>query len=305
MAQKAILRFLDQNQGTNGVIRISTGEDIDTHDYIHANDFQGEGSGKSYLLAPFDCVVKAINRTNNQILFESTSAVETACGKVTKVCIAPTHMDDDDFNSIGFYIGKTFSQNDIIYREGMKGQATGNHIHMSQAMGEFKGDSENPTIDLPGATYVYDSKTYTQKIINADNPAFVCDVFFAGSTVQPGQSDTAKAYIWKRPDGTFVNGNGVTVGAVASPPRTTMTLTCTRASMQNGHYPTRPLFDGSYHATDYFLTPGDIIRIKNVKAHGSNVVCQIESVSQPSGSSTIELPRLKDRWFVYDKEYFS
>lgn len=274
MAQKAILKFVKDKNMTESVIRISTGEMVATHAHIYANDYQGNAntsSGKDYLLAPFDCIVRAIRSSDNQVLFESTTSVETvAHGVKTNVCIAPTHMDDADFNDIGIYVGKTFSQGEIIYREGIKGIGSGNHIHMSQAAGAFNGGT-NPSIAYEGKTYVYDNVTRQQYIINASNPVPARELFFAGCNIVPGISDSAKAYVWTMVDGSKMNGNGEVVQAAPNPDT-----------------PSQP-------ATETFSITGYGLYVNNL---GLNVR------SQPNSSSTklVTVPvggELKIRDFLY------
>lgn len=295
MAQKAILKFLKQDKTTTSVIRISAGELIETHIGVYTNDYQGFDGNQDYLVAPFDCIVRAIRTYDNQVLFENTSPVQTvAHGIQNHVCFMATHMNDSDFNDIGIFVNKTFQQGEIIYREGSKGISSGNHIHMSQALGSFKGGS--PTVKLDGVYYNYNGSNYQQYTINADNETHVCDVFFAGCSVdkENGLSDTAKLYTW-----TDENSNSSIPSS-----SDTMRLECIKASMANGHYPTRPTFNGTYNSTSYFLTPGDILKLSDIKVSGTNVVCQIKNAYSPTGSNYVEVPSLKNRWFVYDCLYF-
>lgn len=319
MAQKAILKFVKADEVTPEVIRITQGENVPRlEDYSHvnllANDFGGaDGSDKVYLLAPFDCVVKALGSSNgNTVFFESTCEVETAAGNIEPVVsIMCTHMDTNDYNAMGFYVGKPFSQGQIIYREGISGNANGYHIHLEQALGGYNGSNDStPSIKHGNNTWL-DGSTVTQVYrINADNPVPCTSVFFAGCTIDTSEpsSGIARDYKWKH-----INSEGVVTvddGYVAESGSSstggtetiqTMMIECTQASMQNGFYPTRPSKDASYDPNDYFIAPGDILKLQDIKAGtDGNVICHVKY--------SLVFNRLEDlsnRWFVYDKDYFN
>ena len=60
---KAILKF---NNGKDFMSKITQKEGVGTHKLNYANDFNGlDAACNTYLLAPFDCVVKAISTYDN------------------------------------------------------------------------------------------------------------------------------------------------------------------------------------------------------------------------------------------------
>ena len=294
MIQNAILKFVKSDRVTDGVIKISNGENVTTHVGTMANDFSGIDTGKDYLLAPFDCVVKAIRKYDNQVLFESTCKVRTArLGVQDHVCFTATHMYDADLNALGLCVGKEFKQGDVIYREGTKGIGSGNHIHMAQAIGTYKGGSTSVTT---GGKYTYQGKTYKQYRINAGTEAHVYDVFFAGSPVMPGLSDSAKKYNWLSVPETPVEDDV----QVAESEVETMRLKCIKSTIAPDKYPTRKNYNSSFDRKAYFINVGDVVVISDMKAYNGNVICQIADCITDGVSSDV----LNGRWFCFDKNYF-
>lgn len=191
--QYAILAF-QRPTGEDSVIKISQGEEIGTHVYTRNNDYCGYDTGKDYMLAPFDCIVRAIRTYDNQVLFENLKPVMTPSGLKEHFCFTATHMVDADLNDLGIKIGKKFIQGERCYREGTKGIGSGNHIHSSQAFGKYRGTGV-PTVAL-AEKYSYNGKLYTAYRINADNEVHVTDAYYPGVKVVEGPSDVAKTYVW-------------------------------------------------------------------------------------------------------------
>ena len=132
------------------IIMISAGHKYYSHDGTYINDV----CGQTNFYAPFDCKVVDIDVNNgNTVVFESIGKVITPRypNKPRKITFRCTHMVDTDFNSIGFWIGKTFSQGSLCYKQGNKwknrtdGQMDVNgvlkpmdkHIHVEFALGEY------------------------------------------------------------------------------------------------------------------------------------------------------------------------
>lgn len=128
MAQKSIF-------GMN-TLKVSAGHQYSSHKGTTVVDV-GDG-GISEFLAPFDCeFVGNVNETNNTLVFQNTQPVQTPIGIFDKVCFRCTHMNDNEYKSLKFYEGKTFTQGTKIYYAGTKGDARGNHIHIEFAVGNF------------------------------------------------------------------------------------------------------------------------------------------------------------------------
>lgn len=294
MIQNAILKFVRADKVTPGVIKISTGENVATHVGTVANDFSGADTGKDYMLAPFDCVVKAIRKYDNQVLFESTCQVNTArLGIQDHVCFTATHMYDADFKALGIYVGKEFKQGEIIYREGNKGISGGNHIHMSQAIGKYNGGI---TSVVTGSTYKYQGKTYKQYRINAGTEAHVYDVFFAGSPVVHGLSDSAKKYSWLP----VPKEVPVVQDSTQDNVEDTLKFKCVKYTIKPNRYPTRKAYNGSFDNKSYFINVGDIVVVDDMKKHHGNTVYRIADCITNGVSSKV----LNGRWFMFDKNYF-
>lgn len=322
MAQKAILKFVQADKTTASKIRITQGEMLppewgNSHVGIYANDFGGiSGSSDCYLLAPFDCMVKAIRKTGNNgdpdntVFFESIWPVQTAkFGIQNKVSFTCTHMDTSDLNELGIAVGNVYHQGDIIYKEGRAGLGAdgARHIHMLQALGGFNGpDTLSPSRVLDGVKwYNLEGKAKDVYIINAAEQVPVYNVFYAGcEVVKDSQSPTASNYVWSQVDGTSILPPEEDDDDQTNSPATnhiqTMLLTCTKASMSSGYYPTRPGLNEGYHATDFLIAPGDMLKIQDIKvASDGNIVCHIKY--------SFIFNRIEDlsgRWVVYDKLNF-
>jgi hypothetical protein len=299
MAQKAILKFVKADKITLDVIKISNGEYESTHHGIKANDFIGTNDSSyghcEYLLAPFDCVVKAIRDFDNTVFFESLSEVETPSGVKSHVSFTCTHMEDDDKVDLGVGLNAVFIQGEPCYREGEKGYANGAHIHMNQAFGAFRGGTS------PSVAFTHNGST--QYVINADNESSVYETFFKGCEEVPGGFTTSPTYSWTEleDDSTVIEPEN------PEEPETpvehqTMRLTMTVPTISPNRYPTRPSVNGTYNPNTYFINTGDVVVISDIKAASDgNVVCQIADCLTDGVSSSV----LNGRWFVYDKDNFN
>ena len=161
MAQLAKLCFQERS-GTKIISGITQLSKEGTHILLEgANDWNGRNAtDRVYLLAPYDCVVKAIATYDNTVFFESTGAVATPSGTYDNCWFMCTHMLDADKASLGIAVGKKFLQGQPCYAEGTKGIGTGNHIHMEQGYGQFGGGSA--PYKASSDTFKYNGTTYTQ-----------------------------------------------------------------------------------------------------------------------------------------------
>lgn len=110
-----------------------------SHSKQYALDLGGRDGGKDWLYAPFDCVVKRIYGKYNAVWFQSTDKVMCADGVARILVMMCIHMNNSDKSALGLYTGKRLAQGDRCYREGVAGNATGNHVHMEIGEGPFTG----------------------------------------------------------------------------------------------------------------------------------------------------------------------
>lgn len=117
-------------------MRITQGYNEGSHLGSFAIDEAGSDSGIDYLYAPFTGTIKKIYTSDaNEVWFESIDEVEYPDGTIDYMTILFAHDNDVD----GLYIGKTIKQGEIVYKEGTKGIATGNHCHLECGRGKFTG----------------------------------------------------------------------------------------------------------------------------------------------------------------------
>ena len=97
-----------------------------------------EDTGRSPFRFPCDQmkVVRLYTAGTNTLWLESTSPVVMPSG-TSKVTIMVMHPEDSDMNSL--YVGQTFNRGETMFYEGMDGNATGNHFHMSVGTGSYSG----------------------------------------------------------------------------------------------------------------------------------------------------------------------
>jgi len=297
MAQKAVLKFVTKLDGNfvDDAIHITNREYVYSHHGIKANDFTSPTGRDIYMLAPFDCKIKAIRNSDNTIFFESLSSVQTPSGLKEKVSFTCTHMSDAKKSEIETLYGKSFAVDTIFYRgeilycEGSK-PSVASHIHMNQAFGGFNGGTS--------PSYLFYDNGEEQYMINANNESRIDATFYSGCNIVINTYyDETAAY-----DG-FYSWQADTLNLVlpSVSPISTMKLTCTRASMASGYYPTRPTLNGQWDSTDFLIAPGDILKLEDIRvANDGNVVCLIDY--------SLVFNRLEDlsnRWVVYDKDYFN
>lgn len=101
-----------------------------------ALDLGGKDSGKDDLKAPFTGVVKRIYTNCNAVWLESKNKVKYADGTEDYMTVLTMH--DNDVSNLK--VGQTVKQGEIYYQEGKKGNATGNHVHLTVTKGKFTGN---------------------------------------------------------------------------------------------------------------------------------------------------------------------
>lgn len=123
--EKAILNVdnLYISQGMNGT-------------FSHKGDLAIDITNCSYLKAPFTGIIKRIYENCNAVWLESKEKVEYADGTIDYMTIMTLH--DNDISNLK--VGKEIKQGEIYYHPGIKGNATGSHIHMSICRGKFTGN---------------------------------------------------------------------------------------------------------------------------------------------------------------------
>ena len=125
--EKAVLMmdYLNVTQGSGGEF---------SHKGDKAIDLAGKDDGIDSLKAPFTGIVKKIYQKNNAIWLESIDKVLYADGTIDYMTVLTMHDD-----SINLKQGDVIKQGIVYYKEGTKGYATGNHIHLAVGKGKFTG----------------------------------------------------------------------------------------------------------------------------------------------------------------------
>lgn len=143
-----------------------------SHLKTHNIDLNGADTGQEYMYAPCDCVCKKIGSSGNVCFFESSAPVQTKTHGLTYVSWMCYHMNDSDKATLNPYVGRTYKQGDIIYREGTKGNATGNHVHFCLGIGKFTGSGwhqlSNGKWEMNNAGYLH-QECYLAKDVKIRN----------------------------------------------------------------------------------------------------------------------------------------
>ena len=127
--EKAILYmdYLNVTQKANGVF---------SHKGCKALDLAGKDGNMDYLKAPFTGLIKKIyTKDANQVWLESKDKVKYADGTEDYMTVLTQH--DNDVSDLK--VGQVIKQGQVYYREGTRGYATGNHIHLAVGKGKFTG----------------------------------------------------------------------------------------------------------------------------------------------------------------------
>lgn len=117
-------------------MRITQGYDEGTHKNSFAIDNADKDSGISNIYAPFTGIIKKIYSTDaNEVWLESVDKVEYPDGTVDYLTILFAHANDVD----NLFVGKLIKKGEAFYKEGTKGNASGNHCHIECGRGKFTG----------------------------------------------------------------------------------------------------------------------------------------------------------------------
>ena len=118
-------------------MRITQGYGEGTHKGSYAIDEAGKDTGIDSIYAPFTGIIKKIYQNDaNEVWLESEDIVEYPDGTKDYMTVLFAHADD-----VGhLFVGKRIEQNEPFYREGTKGNVTGNHCHMECGRGKFIGN---------------------------------------------------------------------------------------------------------------------------------------------------------------------
>lgn len=101
-----------------------------------ALDLGGDDGGIDNLKAPFTGKVKRIYANCNAVWLESVDKVKYADGTEDYMVILTLH----DNSVSDLKVGDIVKQGEVYYQEGTKGNATGNHIHLTISKGKFSGN---------------------------------------------------------------------------------------------------------------------------------------------------------------------
>ncbi len=117
-------------------MRITQGYMVGSHKDSYAIDDGGLDAGIDYIKAPFTGVIKKIyTQDANEVWLESLEQVEYPDGTIDYMTVLFAH--DNDVSNL--FIGKNINRGEIFYKEGTKGNASGNHCHIECGRGRFTG----------------------------------------------------------------------------------------------------------------------------------------------------------------------
>lgn len=115
-------------------MRITQGYNQGTHKDSFAIDNAGKDSGISDIYAPYTGIIKKIYKTDaNEVWLESSDKVEYADGTVDYLTMMFAHANNVD----NLFVGKLIKKGEAFYKEGTKGNASGNHCHIECGKGKF------------------------------------------------------------------------------------------------------------------------------------------------------------------------
>ncbi len=116
-------------------MRITQGYQEGTHKDSYAIDNAGKDYNIEEVYAPFTGIVKKIYPNDaNEVWLESKEPVEYPDGTIDYMTILFVHANDIS----NLFVGKEITQNEPFYKEGTKGNATGNHCHIECARGRME-----------------------------------------------------------------------------------------------------------------------------------------------------------------------
>lgn len=118
------------------IIRITQKDHIGTHEACWAVDEAAKDGGIGDIIAPFTGIIRKVYPADaNEVWLESKNPVQYADGTIDYMTILFCHANDIS----NLYVDKEIKQGEVFYREGTKGQATGNHLHFECGKGKFTG----------------------------------------------------------------------------------------------------------------------------------------------------------------------
>lgn len=241
-------------------LRISAGETYTSHVGTKCVDISGSINEVNYgtlnfLLAPFDCTVKYIDRASNSVFFESIDGnqIQTPTGVYSKMSFRCAHMNDTEWDLLKMYVGRKFYQGEPCYFEGRKinGNPTGcaKHIHIEFGQGALKCESSslpwkalnngNHTIntDNGGAVSIYNA-AYIHKNT-------ILEIYTGGS---------ANNYLFTRADNSNIKISANTYALSVPDSKCKMKLAVGPYTLRN--YP-----GGSAVATNFVFNAGTTINV--------------------------------------------
>lgn len=116
-------------------MRITQGYQEGTHVDSYAIDNAGKDENIDSVFAPFTGIIKKIYQNDaNEVWLESQDTVEYPDGTIDYMTIMFAHANDVN----DLFVGKTIKRGEIFYKEGTKGNSTGNHCHIECGLGKFK-----------------------------------------------------------------------------------------------------------------------------------------------------------------------
>ena len=117
-------------------IRITQGYNEGTHKSSYAIDNADKDSGISNIYAPFTGIIKKIYTNDaNEVWLESAEKVEYPDGTIDYMTVMFAHANDVS----NLFVGKRITRGESFYKEGTKGNVTGNHCHIECGRGKFTG----------------------------------------------------------------------------------------------------------------------------------------------------------------------
>lgn len=115
-------------------IRITQGYSQGTHKDSYAIDNAGKDSGISDIYAPYTGIIKKVYKNDaNEVWLESSEKVEYADGTIDYLTMLFAHANNVD----NLFVGKVIKKGEAFYKEGTKGNASGNHCHIECGRGRF------------------------------------------------------------------------------------------------------------------------------------------------------------------------
>lgn len=118
-------------------MRITQGYGEGSHIDSFAIDNGGLDSNIEDIYAPFTGTIKKIYPNDaNEVWLESLDKVEYPDGTIDYLTVMFAHNNDVS----NLFVGKQINQGEAFYKEGTKGNATGNHCHIECGLGKFSGN---------------------------------------------------------------------------------------------------------------------------------------------------------------------